>query len=871
MLLFLSVAAFAQSSTLNSAWQFVLDDDLTIETIDHVDKWTNINLPHTWNRLDPFDEEDGYRLGVGWYRKNLVFSKCGKDHVFIRFEGANEHATVFLNGKKVTRHAGGYTAFTADLTPYIQWDHDNELILRVDSRMNRNIPPLSMNYTFYGGIYRDVWLIRKGPQHFDQMQGGGPGVWIRTPAVSGDKAGLEMVAEVANKHTDRLRAELVLNVYDAQGQSVASEQQKVVLGGYAQTTAAMQVVVAHPSLWSPDDPYLYRVEVLIRDAKTGGVLDKYVSRRGFRWFEMDENRLLRLNGEPLKVIGSCRHQDHPDFGSALPDALHRRDMELLKAMGGNFLRTSHYPQDPAIFEACDELGILVWEELPIVNYIAVSDTFRQVSLDMLREMIVQHRNHTSAFAWGLANEVLLQYRRGARDHSQGDEEKYLGEVRDLIQELHDKAKILDPDRWTAIAHHGAYELHEEAGLNSITDIVGWNLYYGWYSEGIDNVVPFIDRVHGQHPDQGIILSEYGGGSDPRIHADEPRRFDFSIEWQTGIHASYLPIVRTHPNIMGGALWILADFNSEGLQDAVPHINSKGILNLDRSPKDSYLYYQAANAIAPYLRIGSLGWRTRAGFAGEDGMLRQPVYVFTNQSEVKVYLNGEDLGSHAVDNYHLRLMADLKPGTNRLEVRSGDGFADSALLEAEVIPVDLPAIDPSKVEIRMNLGAHFYFVDDLTGEVWIPERPYAPGSAGYIGGHRLMTWNGDRVGTNREIFGSPNEPLYQTHRDSIEAFRADVPDGWHEVTVHFAEVVGQKAREQLIYNLGADTDSTRAAGQRHFHLRMNGDVVRRDIRLQDYQATEIRIPVRVEDGEGITIEIVAVHGGAVISAVEISGY
>jgi beta-galactosidase len=861
--------SLAQPVSLNSAWEFVPENNLTLATVSTVQNWETVNLPHTWNRLDPYDEADGYRQGVGWYRKSLFLSRNGRDRIWLKFEGANEHAAVFLNGQEVTEHMGGYTAFMADLTPYVQWDQENTLLVRVSNRMNALIPPLSMDFTFYGGIYRDVWLIRKADQHFDHGGVAGPGVYLSTPEISAESAQLSVAVHLKNEDSRKKAGVLRLELRNPDGEVVATKEQALSLPARNGGKETLSLLVDRPHLWHPDDPALYRVTVRLLEAGTGVEWDLFSARYGFRWVAMDANRALLLNGQPLKLMGSCRHQDYPGFGSAMPDQLHRQDVVRLKAMGGNFIRIAHYPQDPAVLEACDELGLLAWEELPIVNSITVSDSFQLVSTQMLEEMIAQHRNHASVIMWGLMNEILLRVNVGLRQNPQLDREAYLRAVRDLTQHLHDHAKSLDPLRWTTIAHHGNYALYEEAGMNAITDVVGWNLYGGWYRPDMQDSEQTLDQFHRDHPSKGIIISEFGGGSDPRIHAIDPRRFDFSIEWQTGIHADYLPLIRRRPEVMGCALWLLTDFNSEGRKDAVPHINSKGILNLDRSPKDSYLYYQAALAQSPYLEIGSLGWRKRAGFAGPDGSLSQPIFLFTNQPEVRLALNGKDLGTFAVENYHLRLMLPLVQGRNELKVEASGLSPKYAVLEADVYPADLRTLNPDRIDLRMNLGAHFFFTHPLNETVWLPEQPYTPGGIGYVGGKPLLSWNGDRVGSDREIFGSDHEPVYQTHRDSLIAFRADLPEGWYEITAHFAEVIGKKAREKLAYNLGADAaEAEIAAESRHFHLKINGRTVMRDIVLTDYQATSFRLQVQVQEQEGLTIEVVPVRGGAMLSGVEI---
>ncbi|MCB0587736.1 MAG: beta galactosidase jelly roll domain-containing protein, partial [Phaeodactylibacter sp.] len=574
----LSFSAFlatAQEATLNPAWQFLQDDSLDVKALEGATGWRLVNLPHTWNRYDAFDEEEGYKRGVGWYRKTLYLPRTENNRLFLKFEGANQHTTIYVNGKKAGEHAGGYTAFVVDITAQAMLDAGNTIVVKVDNRYDKAIPPLSADFTFYGGIYRDLWLLRKPEQFFDLTDGSTKGVYLSTPKISEEHAQLRVLAKVRNTSVENQALTIAARLFSPDGALIEERSKKINVGAGLSGQQEIIFEINKPKLWTPARPVLYRVEVGLIDPK-GQTLDSFTARRGFRWVKMDESRALLLNGKPLKLIGTNHHQDYPGLGNALPDELHRRDIRILKDMGANFLRVSHYPQDPALLDACDELGILAWEEIPIVNSITVSDAFKINSVQMLREMIRQHYNHTSIIIWGFMNEVLLRVNNGLQDNPWIEEKAYVREVEKLAAALNAIAKEEDPSRWTAIAHHGNYKLYEDAGMNEITDIVGWNLYYGWYSANMPEAGEFLGRFHEDHPDKGIIIAEYGGGSDPRLHAIEPKRFDFSIEWQTAIHASYYQQMLAHPYIMGGAVWNFADFGSEGRKDAVPHINSKGI-------------------------------------------------------------------------------------------------------------------------------------------------------------------------------------------------------------------------------------------------------------------------------------------------------
>ena len=866
--------AFSQHVTLNPSWHFIKTDRSSPEELKDLTGWSPTNLPHTWNREDINDEEKGYYRGTGWYKKELLLPKTTNNQLYLVFEGANQHTTVFVNGKKAGEHTGGYTAFVVDITPFARFEEVNTLLVKVNNRHDRNVPPLSGDFSFYGGIYRDVWLVRKPGLHFDVTDGSTKGIYVGTPAVTRENARVQARAMIKNiTDTKYKRCEVVARIFDREHTLITGKKEKLTVNPGETLSITMELEVPQPHLWSPADPYLYTTEVQLVDNKTGKILDSFSTKTGLRWFEMGPGRSFYLNGQPMKLIGANRHQDHPGLGNAMDNALHRRDIEILKAMGGNFIRIAHYPQDPALLEACDELGILAWEEIPIVNSITLSNEFTANAQNRVKEMIRQHYNHPSVIMWGFMNEVLLKVNNGLQDNPGVDKETYINAVSTLAQTLHDLCKAEDPQRWTTIAHHANYGLYNKAGLNDITDIVGWNLYFGWYGTDMSKAGDFLDRFHREHPGKGIILAEYGGGSDKRTRATTPKRFDFSVEWQTAIHASYYRQIEERPHVMGGTVWNFADFNSEGRRDAVPHINSKGLLNQDRSPKDSYLFYQAALSKKPYLEIGSLDWRHRKGFANKQNKLEQPVFIFSNQPTINVRLNGRSIGEFTIKDHHALVPVPFENGHNTLTiacVAGGQALTKEGLFKAEVIPTSLSSLTAGQIDIHMNLGAHFHFQDDITHETWLPEREYSEGSLGYVGGTRLTTWDGQRVGTDVEIFGSNNEPLYQTHRDSIQGFRADVPDGWYEVRLGFAEVYSQKAREKLAYNLGAEGDDHLQKADRSFQVLANDQHILTVAQLDEFHANEYRFRLKTKPNEGIHIMFKPLKGSVFLSFVSIKG-
>ncbi|NQZ76303.1 MAG: glycoside hydrolase family 2 [Ekhidna sp.] len=855
-LIFSVTLVFAQDISLNADWEFSQNKQ----------DWQTVNIPHTWNNVDAHDDERGMYMGEAFYKKELFIASSSKDQVFLKFEGANQITQVSVNGKAVGQHIGGYTAFVVDISDQVIFDERNEILIKVDNAINQDVPPLSADFTFYGGVYRDVYLLRRNGTHFDLTDGSTKGVYISQNTVR-DRSNLEIKNKIKTYKDGKYN--LNIKLYDPNMTLVTSRTEKLVLKkGSNVITSTLSI--SNPVLWSVDDPNLYQVEVELTDRKKEQVIDHFTGKTGLRWFEMDTDLSFKLNGKTLKLIGANRHQDFENLGNALPDAIHRRDMKLLKQMGGNFIRIAHYPQDPALLEACDELGILVWEEIPIVNYISLSEEFATNSIQMVTEMIRQHYNHSSVIMWGFMNEVLLRPNKAYKANEGLTEEEYFPIVDDLHNKLDSTVRKEDPSRFVTIAHHLNKRTYEKAGLNNVTDVVGWNLYPGWYGNdpNWEGAGLFLDEFNKKHPDKGIIVAEYGAGADPRIHSVNPKRFDFSIEWQTRLHTNYLRQINERNHVMGGTIWNFVDFGSEGRSDAVPRINSKGLLTVNRLPKDSYLFYRASLSNEPFLAIGNTQWRKRKDLSATES-LTHPIVIFTNQNSVEVTHNNQILGKYEVSEKQVEIPVPFIQGKNQIKVKT-DQLQDYADYYVEIIPENLKNLSSKEIDISMNLGSHVYFHHEGTDAIWIPERRYQEGSIGYLDGSQLKTKNW-KVGVGSEIFGSDLEPVYQTHRDTISSFKADVPNGWYEITLHFAEIYAKEKREKLANNLGTDQSGEVVDTERSFSIQVNTQdrIIVRD--LKDFFATPIKTRVLVVNGKGIDVQLEAIKGSAFLSGIEIKGF
>ncbi|HEY5326274.1 MAG TPA: glycoside hydrolase family 2 TIM barrel-domain containing protein, partial [Mucilaginibacter sp.] len=861
-LLFFSIyflnAQPALKQTINSNWEFHKGDipGFSDKNPGNV-KWEKISLPHSWNITD-VNNDTGYYRGVGWYKKTIYVpaSWQGKS-IYLYFEGANQVAEVYVNKQLAGKHIGGYTAFSFPVGKLLNYNKDsltaNEVLIKLDNSYNENIPPLNADFTFFGGIYRDVYLITVNPVHFNLDSSAANGIRIKTPQVSDSQANILVDGIVSNMTDDKRMVNIVSSVFTADGKLVKEVKTNVSLPANS-TTAFSEPInpILNPHLWSPDDPYLYHIVSSIYD-KQGNLLDRQTNPLGLRWFKFDASTGFYLNGKPLKLIGANRHQAYKGMANALPDALHERDMGLLKAMGANFVRISHYPQDPAVLEACDRLGLLASIEIPIVNRITQSDEFTENCKQMQLEMIRQNFNHPSIILWAYMNEVLLQP-RFFRDSP--EQQKYFNDVAKLAKTIDSLTRKEDPSRYTMIPCHGDFDLYNKTGITKIPQIIGWNLYPGWYSPDLAGFGQFLDRHHRELPDKPLIVTEYGADGDTRLHSFVPERFDKTMEYQTIYHKKYLKEIMARPFVSGSAIWCFVDFNSYNRIDASPHINEKGVATDERVPKDVYYYYQANLLKRPFIKIGSRNWTLRGGIADENGTCTQPVEVYSNLPDVSLWLNGKLLSTQTVKDKVASFNVPFANGLDKLKalsVKDGINYEDFTDINFQMQPVLLKDRSCPFNELNVSLGDTRSYTDDKLQQFWLPEKPYTPGSWGYIGGHvfTMKDTNLQKFGTNKNILGTHHDPIYATQRVAIDDFKLDVPDGKYQVALLFAELLSNKERE---------------AADRSFDVFINGQKVLEglgdDNYLEPERAFSVRYTISVINGNGIDVSFKPIKGESI---------
>ncbi len=861
LLTIVGTAAMAQSviQSLNDGWVFSEDNA----------HWEAVSLPHTWN-TDAYSTRN-YKQGRYFYKRMLRLpgmvsgedAKTTNKRYFLKLEAASKTSTIYINGKEVGLHRGGYTASVFDLTPYL-YQETNELLVTVDNS-DQQVAPISADFTFMGGIYRNVKLITTQAQHFSMTEDGADGVFVSIPQANAEKASVSVKARLRNDAKMAKDCYVVNTLYAPDGQIISTQKKRIrLLAGQSMQQVMNLPQVKNPILWSPEHPNLYKVKTELLDVtkhRVGGensmssaLLDSQEHYVGMRWCQFDAQKGFFLNGKPYKLNGMCRHQDMKPYGVALDDDMHRRDLQMMKDMGCNFVRLAHYPQAEAVLEMCDKLGMLVWEEIPVVNYVPTDAAFADNACQQLREMIRQHYNHSSVILWGYMNEILLKARNEFPQQKDFDEE--IQRINALATRLEKIVHEEDVTRHSTMALHGSDD-YNKYGVANHSQVLGWNLYQGWYGGDLKDFERYLQNQQEKHSNHPVIVSEWGAGSDLRLHSDRGEAFDFSCEYQQKYIEHYLPVISDTPYILGGSYWNFIDFSSASRGESMPHINNKGVVTPERQKKDVYYYFLAAwTTDKPVVHIAIRDWQHR-----EMVEKRQQVKVYTNAKEVELWQNGKSLGRQPVSNHFALFDVEWEEGENRLMAKIAkmsdgkdadnviDALVDNAVVTYKNVPTDASLLQ----DIAINVGSHCYFQSDKTGMTWVADRPYSAGSWGYVGG---KTTN-----TQTEIACTEDGPLYQTMRSGIEEYCFDVPQGRYELELLFTDTRQKQA--QSIYLLGKDNQG--AEGQTRqfgFGIMVNGKVIESNF-LPGAEAgyfTAIRRSYLVEtDAKGIFVKFHSQNG------------
>ena len=609
------------------------------------ERWNWVNIPHTWNNIDGQDGGNDLYRGTAFYAKELEKMDLPKaDRYFLEIQGANSSAILYINGKKLANHDGGYSTWRVDITDALE--DKNLFVFEVDNSQNDRVYPQNADFTFYGGIYRDLNIIAVNESHFDLEYYGTPGIKV-TPEVVGKDAKVEVEVFVKNaKETQKL----VYTLKDTEGNVVAEKETPA-----SETVASFEIENVH--LWhGKKDPYLYTAEVCLKDEE---VLDNVSARFGCRTFEIHPENGFILNGEEYPLRGVSRHQDRWGIGNALLKEHHDEDMDLICELGATTIRLAHYQHDQYFYDLCDERGMVVWAEIPYIS--THMPNGRENTISQMKELVVQNYNHPSIIVWGLSNEITM--------HGDSDED-----LRENHVILNDLVHEMDKTRLTTMACVSMCSMDDP--YVQIPDTVSYNHYFGWYGGDTSQNGPWFDEFHAKYPNIPIGCSEYGCEA-LNWHTSDPQQGDYTEEYQAYYHEELIKQFYTRKYMWATHVWNMFDFGADSRNEGGENgQNHKGLITFDRKyKKDSFYAYKAWLSDEPFVHICGKRYVDRVEETTK-------VTVYSNQPEVELFANGVSLGKQTCPE-HFFYFEVPNTGETTLVAVAGDCKDESFIRKVEV--------------------------------------------------------------------------------------------------------------------------------------------------------------------------------------------
>ncbi len=627
---------------INSNWLFSKSAKSAPSTLPA--DWEELNLPYTWNGKDGQDGGNDYYRGTCYFAKSLKKEDLPEGEVrYLQFDGVNSSCVVFWNGKEISKHDGGYSTFRVEVKDV---EDENLLVVAVDNSPNDRVYPQNADFTFYGGIYRDVSVIGTAKNHFDLDYYGSPAIMV-TPKIEGADAEVEIKTFLKDDDDCTVKYEIM-----ADGQVIASCEKE------GDDKATLKIENVH--LWNGvKDPYLYTAKATL--IEKGEAIDEVSTRFGCRTYEIDAEKGFILNGKEYPLRGVSRHQDRPDIGNALLPEHHKEDLELILEMGANTIRLAHYQHSQVFYDLCDEAGLVLWAEIPYISKHMPKG--RENTITQMKELVIQNYNHPSIVVWGLSNEITIA---GAADP-------------DLVsnhKELNELCHKLDSTRPTVVASVTMCPI--DAEYVHISDVLSYNHYFGWYGGTTDMNGPWFDEFHKKYPNKAIGISEYGCEA-LDWHTSTPTQGDYTEEYQAYYHEELIKQIAERPFLWATHVWNMFDFAADARAEGGENgMNHKGLVTFDRKyKKDSFYAYKAWLSEEPVLHICSKRYIDRV----EDVT---KVTVYSNQAEVELFANGVSVGKQTKGKYPFFYFEVKNEGETVLEAKAGE-LTDTA----KINKVDTP--------------------------------------------------------------------------------------------------------------------------------------------------------------------------------------
>ncbi len=602
---------------INDNWKFIKQDEVNAwEKVYEDTRWQKINLPHTWNSIDGANGNSFYK-GACWYRKSFVINESESDkRIYIEFEGSNSITDVYINGNHIGQHKGGYSTFRFDITEAIKYGSNNILAVKVDNTVVEDVYPTVADFTFYGGIYRNVNIVIADKVHFDLLDYGSSGVYITQEKVTDKKALIKITARLTNDNQAEKKLRLWGEVLNAENKAVTYMAHEIIVSGHETQEVDLKVEIDNPILWDGrKNPYLYKLRIYL--SSYNDILDELNIPFGVRYFLIDAEDGFFLNGKHLSLKGVSRHQDRKDMGWAIGEEEQLEDMKLIKEIGATSIRLAHYQHNSFFYDLCDKEGMVVWAEIPFISVMSKKDLEGKNAKQQLLELIKQNFNHASIFFWGIQNEIQIG----------GDRP----EVRKLVKDLNKLTKEIDPTRLSTMANVGFVDKVDE--YNYITDVIGFNHYFGWYSGECENFSEWLDNYHKTNPEVALCISEYGAEGIIEYHSEEPKVKDYSEEYHALLHEKVWNIFEGKTFLWGTYVWNMFDFGANIRDEGgVKGRNNKGLVTYDRKiKKDAFYMYKAYWSEEKFVHIASKRFIERTAD-------KIQVKVYSNCSTVALYIN-----------------------------------------------------------------------------------------------------------------------------------------------------------------------------------------------------------------------------------------
>ena len=667
---------------INQGWQFFKDTKDPAVSEGAVE----VNLPHTWNAEDGFDGGNDYFRGSCIYKKTITRAELPEaDLYYLELRGANSSADVYANGKHLAHHDGGYSTWRVNFTEEL--GESVEIAVHVDNAPNDRVYPQVADFTFYGGLYRDVNVVAVNATHFDLDYYGAPGIKI-TPEINGADAKVEVEVYTTELSDGQ---KIVYTLYDKEEnelQKLESTEKKVVF----------EIKDVH--LWNGrKDPYLYCCEAEIVEGDT--VLDNVCSRFGCRTYEIDPERGFILNGEEYPLRGVSRHQDRWGFGNALLPEHHKEDIELILEVGATTIRLAHYQHDQYFYDLCDETGLVIWAEIPYISKHMPAG--RENTISQMKELISQNYNHASIVVWGLSNEISI----GGSDEDLLENHRILN---DLCHEM-------DKTRKTTIAAVSMCKMEDP--YLQIPDVVSYNHYFGWYGGDTTMNGPWFDKFHQMHPSIPIGCSEYGCEA-LNWHTSDPKQGDYTEEYQAFYHEELIKQLFTRKFMWATHVWNMFDFGADARAEGGENgQNHKGLMTMDRKyKKDAFFAYKAwlvSPETDPFVHLCGKRYIDRV-----EDVTR--VTVYSNLPEVELFANGESLGKKTAED-HFFYFDVPNVGETQLKAVAGECTDESVIKKVDEMNMDYVLREVGAVLnwFDVNVIEGRYSLNDKIADIMLSKR------------------------------------------------------------------------------------------------------------------------------------------------------